>query len=168
MDFMTIAAGILNGGVIGIFGNLATAWVRREDRKLELLQQKQEHDFKLAELDKMASIDLAKIEAQMRVESEKADGAARVAAQQTEDVDTGGVKPWRWAVSMRIIWRQALCLVLIILTTVIFFALGAGSPGRDMIATAVVTCATSAVLFFYGERMREKLGAITLQPIAKR
>ena len=167
MDIMTIAAGILNGGVIGIFGNLATAWIRREDRKLELQQQKQEHEFEIMKLDKVASIDLAKIEAQMRAEAEKADGAARVAAQQAEDVDTAGVKPWRWAVSGRIIWRQALCLVLIVLTTIIFFALPAGSPGRDMIATAVVTCATSAVLFFYGERMREKLGTITLKPITK-
>ncbi|HLP07939.1 MAG TPA: hypothetical protein VK178_07220 [Opitutaceae bacterium] len=168
MDLLTIASGILNGGVIGIFGNLATAWIRREDRKLELQQQKQEHEFEIQKLDKMASIDLAKIEAQMRVEAEKADGAARVAAQQAEEVDTGGVRPWKWAVSTRIIWRQALCLVLVVLTTVIFFALPAVSEGRDMIATAVVTCATSAVLFFYGERMREKLGAITLKPIAKR
>lgn len=165
MDALTILGGILNGGVVGIFGNLATAWIRREDRKIELLQQKQEHEFKLSEMEKMASIDLAKLEAQLRAEIEKADGAARLAAQQGEEVETAGVKPWKWAVSTRIIWRQALCLTLLILTGIIFFSLPHGSAGRDMIATSIVTCATSAVLFFYGERLREKLGSITLRPI---
>ena len=164
MDLISIATGLLNGGVVGILGNLATAWIHHKDRTLDLQEKKQEQEFEIQKLDKMASIDLAKLEAQGRIETERADGEARKAALQAEDVDTGGVKPWRWTVSTRIIWRQALCLALIVLTACIFWSLPTQDSGRDMIATAIVTCTTSAVLFFYGERLREKLGQITLKP----
>lgn len=163
MDAISIATGLLNGGVVGILGNLATAWIHHKDRALDLQEKKQQNEFEIQKLDKIASIELAKLEAQGRIESERADGEARKAAQQSEDVDVNGVKPWRWAVSTRIIWRQALCLVMLILTGAIFWSLPIGDDGRDMIATAVVTCTTSAVLFFYGERLREKLGQITLK-----
>lgn len=166
MDALGIITGVLNGGLLGIFGNVATAWIRREDRKLELQQQKQEHEFELAKMERMASIDLAKLEAARQAESERADGAARLAAQQAEDMDGIGanVRPWRWAVSTRIVWRQLLCVLLLILTAAIFWSLELASPSRDVIATSVVTCTTSAVLFFYGERLREKLATIRLTP----
>ena len=144
MEFLT---SVLSGGITGLLGSvlakgigLFEAWQRRQEKALEF-----EHELKL--LDRQAALRQAESESALRIGEAEASARLRQASYQADD--GGSSYPWVAAV-LRLV-RPALTLMLIGLVGLIFTATGDDAQRREILS-GVVYMASSAVLWWFGDR----------------
>ena len=134
--FLEILGNVASGGVLGLVGQLATGW-------MHLKEKAQDNAFQLAMMDKQA-------ESAKETAASVAFGASQAAEAQT---NTGGVYPW--AQTVKTLWRPFLTLLLLVLTTVVYFR--SDPVAQSQIASAVVTASDACVFWWFGSRYQASL-----------
>lgn len=131
----SVLGNVASGGLLGLLGQVATGFMHayqvREETKAQVML----------------------LEAQQRVATEQAAGVAFAASQQAETATQTNVSPW--AANIKTLWRPALTLLLLALSTVIYFQ----SPEvtRADIAGNIVTATTACIFWWFGSRYQTQL-----------
>lgn len=135
MNWASLLGNVASGGVLGLVGQLATGWLHIKEKA-----QANAHE-------------LALIEAQKGLATEQASAAAFAASQSAEAATAGNVSPW--AANIKTLWRPALTLLLLVLTTGIYFS--AAPEVRAEISGDVVTATTACIFWWFGSRYQDGL-----------
>jgi hypothetical protein len=146
MDLSTLIAGPL-GGVLGFAGSIAQKW-------LGMKEAKQNHEFKMAELELASKIDIQKADLTLRQTSEEQAGAAFSKAIDAQS-QLKGSSPI--AQDILALFRPGLTLLLWISSIVLSFMFKDSNPDMlEFIVTSTFTMFTVSTGYWFGVRTEDK------------
>lgn len=137
MNWASLIGNIASGGLLGLVGQLAVGWMSMKEKA-----QANAHE-------------LALMEAQRATATEVAAGKSFDASQVAETSTAAGISTW--AANIKTLWRPALTLLLLALTSFIYFT--ASAEVRTEISGEIVTATTACVFWWFGSRQQRHLRA---------
>jgi hypothetical protein len=140
-DWASILGNVASGGVLGLLGTGVSF-------ACSYFKNKQEHGFRLSEMELQAKVDAAKLAGEVAVQREKGAGEAFTASQQAEASLGGGAS---WTDQLRKATRPVLTLLLVLLTTALWFSTN-DAELKAYIAQNIVTATVAAVTWWFGQR----------------
>ena len=146
MVMETILTALLGGGtgILGtVIGKVATYFEKKQDMEMRLAEFA--HEARLQEM-QMASDQLER-ESEQAIQEMATYASTRKASYQHDD---SYGKPYRWVITVLRLVRPFLTVLLIALTTLIFFNLAEGD--RDEVASQVVFLTGMAISWWFGDR----------------
>ena len=135
--WLSLLGNVASGGLLGLVGQGVSGWLHIKQVQAETTAQCQ------------------LIEAQKGLAAETASAAAFAASQQAETATAANVSPW--AANIKTLWRPALTLLLLVLSSVIYF--NSQEATREQIASDIVTATTACIFWWFGSRYQDALRA---------
>lgn len=147
MDLSTLIAGPL-GGVLGFAGSLAQKW-------LGMKEAKQNHEFKMAEMELASKVDLQKADIMFRSTVEEKSGEAFSAAIEAQG-KLQAASPW--AQNILALFRPGLTCALWLSSLILSILYRNSNPQlMEYIVTATFSMFTISGGFWFGTRSQEKM-----------
>lgn len=151
MDLTTLVAGPL-GGALGLFGAIAQKWVGMKEAK-------QNHEFKMAELELGSKIDLQKADINLRATVEDRAGEAFSKA---VDAQAGLTGEHGWVKDVMALFRPGITLLLWVSSMVMSIAFYDAKPELlEYMTTATFSMFTVSIGYWFGVRTQDKLVPVT-------
>jgi hypothetical protein len=147
MDLTTLAAGPI-GAALGFAGNIATKWIGMKEAK-------QNHEFKLAEMELASKVDLQKADIMFRQTVEEKAGEALTAAVNAQAASQPASP---WARDILALFRPGLTAYLMIVSAVLAILFRHSKPDLlEYIITSMFTMSSVACGFWFGSREAQKM-----------
>jgi hypothetical protein len=140
MNWTDILGNVASGGLLGLLGNALTFGMKYFTNKQEFAMRKEMLTLE-------AQVAQSKTAGDIAVAREQGAAAGFAGAQQAE-ASIG--KSYKWVEAVRSLTRPSLTVILIGLTSVIYF--NTDDVTQSYIAQNIVTIAVAAVMFWFGSR----------------
>jgi len=152
MDITSVLNTALGGGVFGLLGNAATKVIGIFEAREAFAQKKEEwsHDERMLDMQ-------MKAKAAENAEALAAAAAAGSWSGLAESLKAEGAiaSSYLWVSAVRALVRPVLTLGLCAVLSTAFFALPSGDAARGDIAQSLVFAAVTAVVWWFGDRMKK-------------
>lgn len=145
MDLTSLLGNVASGGVLGLVGTLFSG-------VLSYFQAKQQHGFRMDEMQLEAQVSAAQAAGQVAVARE-AGAAAAFTGSQAAEASIGATYPWVNAV--RALTRPVLTLLYIVLTAIIFFTT-ADATMKQFVIENIVWTGSGCTVWWFGSRQLDK------------
>lgn len=155
-DLGGIAASALGGGVTGVIGSVIgrvfgviEARVKRKDRELEMIHEKDrwEHEAELF----AAQIQARAQEAEIAIKASEVAGSWN-SLQASLDAEASIGKSYLWVEAIRALTRPSLTIMLILLLWAAWATGALNIDQRGQLLTALIYVSTTAIVWWFGDR----------------